>query len=365
MTLFRFQSRFFAVILGLVAAGWLCSSLVLAPVAAAAGHETGNGGNVIRLADGKTYELADLRFEVSETGLFRPSGVLRGELLRLWSHLIHALGLTLSSPKGRNLFSSEILSPHVDFRFVSEFPSDCRFLEHSSVALENAEKLLNAGCTLQGVTFLDAQVFGKLSTAQKALLLLHERLHAFAPEMALSHKMQIVRAISILESRYFPALEAMKADPALAERFEFTPSELATLNLLSFRLRQLTGRTSADQTATDIVFTRHGGLLRSFDVPGQDFEDWTLRSEGVMISLGSTITVRSQKSPRKAAIIGKNLRIIRSTLDFESAPNILGVNASIIDSTAHFPAAWADQPWTRALTIRLRNQIVQGWNGPF
>ncbi len=87
-----------------------------------------------------------------------------------------------------------------------------------------------------------------------------------------------------------------------------------------------------------------------------------------MISLGSTISVRSRHAPRFGTILGRNLRIIRSTLDFESAPVIMGYESSIIDSKAYFPAPLgiAEHPWSRALSIELKNRTIRDWNGgPF
>ncbi len=271
----------------------LISAAVLHPAGhALAGQETRNGGNVIVMEDGKTYRLADLHFKTEESGRLSIDGTIQREIRGLWSglHLILELGHLDSS--GKDFFRHEVLGPYTEFRFTETLPEGCSFLQASELTLPRNAFLAPAGCTLEGVTYLKPSVYHQLPLRQQMLLLLHERMHAFNCSMALVHKMELIQAYEILLEKFFPAYRATVGSeaPEADTEFSLTDQELEILNRLSTRTRQLISATAPSRRATELTFTRDGGILRCRNVPGQTpLPLWQLDHENVRVHVGSTI----------------------------------------------------------------------------
>jgi hypothetical protein len=305
---------------------------------ALAGQETRNGGNVILMEDGKTYELADLHFKSDETGRLSLDREMRFEIERLAVGLELILELRHEDGDGNDFFKHAVLGPYAEFRLTEQLPEDCSFVRASELPLPKDATLAPAGCTLEGVTYLRPSVYHQLPLQQQMLLVLHERMHAFNGRMALAHKMELIQAYSIILEKFFPAYVAAlrSSAPDGDAAFSLTNDELQILNRLSTNTRRLISATAPSRRATELTFTRDGGILRSRNVPGQTpLPLWQLDSQQVRLHVGSFI----EQGPHVFSVAGYAggyggsirgpIELRRSQWSFRGKVDISGVGSTI------------------------------------
>jgi hypothetical protein len=195
-----------------------------------AGHETGNGGTV--LVDGTEYKLADLHFKAAPHDRYRMDDELVGLLGKIKKEVNDIWGVQFVSPQ-KDFFNEEVFSSLVEYRFVSRLPGGCSFIPDEN--LPAGLPRIDLGCTQGSLTYLLPAEFSRLTLLQKALLIIHERLHTFAPNEPYEIKASIVSALYVLMTRYVAKIEAEEFSSTLL------PEDLAVLNLFPVRYAQLAG----------------------------------------------------------------------------------------------------------------------------
>lgn len=199
------------------------------------GSEGGNGGSVV--IDGKTYQIADLHFVPQEFGQYQFDPELKAKLKSfhdlLYKHFFGTQVALQQDGASIELFDREIFNPLVEYRLVSKLPSDCSFIPQENLPL--VKSTVAVACTKGKLTFILPDYFSKLDLQQKALLIVHERMHALFPSEPYELKVDVIKALYVLTGRYQAALDAGDTS------FRFTDEEYDTVRILPYRLNQLYG----------------------------------------------------------------------------------------------------------------------------
>ncbi len=302
-----------------------------------AGHEVQNGGSVILVGE-NTYKLADLAFRPLSGNKLSFAPELESKFTEIRSQMEEILLSPFTDAQGRDFFDSQVFNPYVDYVFVASLPSFCRF--YSSENFENTAHLMNIACTSGHVTYILPELFESLVLEDKAFLLLHERLHAFAPLEPYDVKSEIVAALFFLHTHFFPNFRAVQ-DLGVQEFCTFSlaesPRGLDLANNLSRRLRQITNRSFPGQRYADVQFSPQGGLLITLDVPSGPRPTWQIRGEGVQVCLGSRLVSKNAYTfPRPTAqvehvIEGRNFRIMNTEVWVEASFGLKSFDTDWLD----------------------------------
>jgi hypothetical protein len=210
-----------------------------------------------------------------------------------------------------DFFRDDVLSTFVEYEFVETLPP-CQFVPRERLP-EEAE-VFEAACTQGSRTFIRPDKYALLSVEQRALLLIHERLHDLAPRELIDVKVGFTRGLYRLFSKYWPALDAGK------ETIEWTDEEFSDLNNFSYRAFQLSGRPTAK--ANHVAFTRDGGVLKVRELPTRRLPTWKV-GPGVRVGLGSEFVVTGRPMSR---IAGYNFDVVRSRIRAQGDLNFSGQN---------------------------------------
>ncbi|MCM2279052.1 MAG: hypothetical protein NDJ89_13335 [Oligoflexia bacterium] len=302
----------------------LLAALILgasASSACAAGGETQNGGSVI--IDGSTYQLADLKFRPLEHELWQMDEKLVAELQQMFS-LLRDIGIRMFRASGYrfgSLLQDEVFGPTVEYRLVSKLPAGCAFIPSEN--LPYGTLVEPVGCTRGSITYLLPAALARLDLEQTALLILHERLHAFAPEQPYEVKTDFINGLHYLRTRYQPALLARKWD------FRFTPEEMRSIGVIHKRVAQL----CQDSHPRHRINETGAVIPAAYAVPA-----------GVTLGLGTFVLSENYSAP---SIEGNGIEIFNSTLretariqgnsirlESASVPEIMGNEISLVNTQA-------------------------------
>lgn len=236
------------------------------------GGSSGTRGGGTIVVDGTTYRLADLYFKPLPYAGYTFDQPIEEVLddVKLISDKLR-LGLE------ENFLKVHVYNPLVEYRFVAALPESCQFIPNEN--LPGGLKKLNVGCTEGYITYLIPGLFLKLSAQERALLILHERLHSVAPNQPYEIKTDFIRALHILLERYLPAFKNRNA------QFEFSPEELNLVQVLRRRVHQLTGQNGLDRDYRSEI-TKTGALLVSHkDNPSP----WKVDGQNIVIGIGTVL----------------------------------------------------------------------------
>ncbi len=266
----------------LVSIAWLLASMLGCGSAHAGGGSTvGNGGSVV--IDGKTYRIADLSFIPAEFDRYEFDEELRKQLVSIRDLLagdpFHAVIARDEGFKEHELFATEVFNPLVEYRLVSALPSNCRFMPSENLPL--TATTVPVACTQGKLTYLLPDYFAKLDLLQKALLIIHERLHSIYPDEPYDLKVDVIRALYVLAGRYQSARSAKDAS------FEFTDEEYQVVRALPLRLNQLRGMQKYKWE-----MSRNGGF--AYSISGTDISmDILSWAQGNVV--GNKISIKNSK----------------------------------------------------------------------
>jgi len=160
------------------------------------GDKEGNGGTIV--FNGKTYELADLHFERTEFKQLKMTLKLRRTISFFVGRLESSAFLTLEK-EGKSFESDYIFNPTISYKFVEKLPSNCLFISEEN--LPTNMNFSEAGCTQGSTTYIQAEEFRKLNLAQKALLIIHERLHEYSPRENYEVKTMLIKGLYLLATK--------------------------------------------------------------------------------------------------------------------------------------------------------------------
>lgn len=329
-----------------------------------AGQETRNGGNTIYNPEQKTLVLADEQY-LPHLHSYRAIDEETYTILRdLEYNLETVLKLSLVNDADLNLFRDLLLSENAHYKFVDQLPAHCRFVEAKELSLKESDVVVQTGCTIDGITYLVPGPYFTLSPQRRALFLIHERLHVFAPHIDLPIKADFVAALKLLQSRYFPAYWEHNLRPN--PKFKLSPEELTKLNTLTNRLRRLKFVDFENSFDTDLVFTAAGGTLRNQNVPARHFEQWSIAGDA-SIDLGSFIEVRNSARATyrlKPKFTSHNLVMHNSVISVENIESLL-VSDTVLENVRVFgeaPASPTDEtaPLTHLtfFNIQIKNASI-------
>lgn len=237
-----------------------------------AGHEVQNGGSLV-LIEGKEYSIADLHFTPNEFSQYKLSARLEVELMTIQNTLKYFLDSDLTNALGQSFFDNEIFNKDVEFRFTHQLPSTCSFVKRSNLPSIVPEDVIDIACTHGAITYINPEHFQKLASnpTLQALIIIHERLHSFAPYQNYDVKMEFVSALSYLHKtahlyhhyRFFVKNTVHEDAQSKQIRCEhhIEDSTLTLLNNFTLRARQLAGIRSSKPR--DLTFTRHGAIIET------------------------------------------------------------------------------------------------------
>jgi hypothetical protein len=247
------------------------------------------------IVDGKAWDLSTLGLTQPTLNQLVPSGDVAKNLKALQDSFRVDFAISFVNSKKIEFFDDILAAKPGEIVLVTKLPTDCIFTPPEN--LPPGVTTVNVGCTKGQITYLVPSILQKMDDTQKALLLIHERLHALAPGESFEVKTDIVKACSILLSRFFPAIKALPAagpmsprvtptpatvdakgsiilpatppvmptpSPGTPSSFRFTDDELAIMNRLSTRIEQITHSGGALQTVNNLFFTQDGGYLSGF-----------------------------------------------------------------------------------------------------
>ncbi len=304
--------------------------------ARAAGHETVGGGSI--WVDGQEYELADLLFKPVSAETFRPDGELVEALELTRQEVRDFLSASLVSASGE-FFEQQIFNPYIEYRFVGSLPPECVPIPDSLFSPPSNAKIIPIGCTIGYLTYVIPKYFSQLGPLRRAMFIIHERLHAFAPNQSVELKMELVHALYVLMDKFMPATYHWAE---LQDRFALEDDDLALLNRLSRRIAQLSDRTRATDLQTFIGFTREGGLLINTNANPLDVPAWSI-SPGVKLRLGSRVQIDAPRNPDGSALHlppsvleGKELEL-RNTKILSTGAIRVSANRGLIESSVFQP----------------------------
>mgnify|MGYP000911889112 CR=1 FL=1 len=333
----------------------LIAFLALSPRPARAEHEVLNGGQILRISDSEEYYLADLRFRPIDSHRVTFDADLVAKLRSLRDLLEKSLALRLVSRHGVDLFEDEIFGELVDYRFVSEFPKGCAFTESARFSADpRVRDLSNVGCTQGSITYLQPSAFRRLDLDQKALLIIHERLHAYAPLEAIEVKAEFTLALAYFDLVFFPGFyevprRALARGNVPDERYcrlNFIEDHpFRVLNEMSRRVRQLNGTRVARSRGTDLRVTRSGALLITTGVAAGSEPEWTFKGDAQPLCLGARIVVDQSGAPASErwthTIESDDLRLVATQIFARSPLRIKGRDALVGAWDFHFASTQA------------------------
>ena len=246
------------------------ASLVVFATASAKAHEVQNGGGSV-VVGGSRYEIADLHFRPVDGVGFVFTQELSDTLGNIAENLNEGLATPLVDPNGREFFQSQVFNTDIEYRLVATLPTSCHSSElASSIPLERdgvSLSYITVACTQGSITWIRAEEFSKMPLVDQAYLLIHERLHAFAPFEPYEIKADFIKILFYLNERVLPQVRQVQNDlrvraslPEWLLHFEYEDKTLLGLNRLSRRRRQLCGIDRGDTRDVQIKFYKTGGI---------------------------------------------------------------------------------------------------------
>ena len=321
---------------------WLFGLLAIHGAHALASKEVGNGGALIQIGE-KQYDLADLHFKPLAHSRLEFDNALTEELLSQ-QQLLRTLRTPLHKvvPRPNSLvpggtlyfpvdfYDQHVFNPLVEYRFVEKLPDICRPISTENLPFLSVRT--PAACTIGKITYLLPGPFIELPLLQKALLIVHERLHASNPDDPFDIKVDVVKALAILRGKVIPAI--------LSENWEFQLSEAdwETLNVLERRVAQLVDRPERDRPA--VRFLKSGAVLIDSDRTRGD-----MVSGPLIVSVGTMIVDATVNASEGG-------RIINSVI---SGGN---VNAHVLE--IHFSTLHPESAGLVGSQITIKNSVLKG-----
>jgi len=300
------------------------------------------------IVDGKPVTLHDLGLTQKTLNHIEPTRAV-ADYLKTFSDDLDQFG------GGRNFYNLNMDLIHPvpgQYVIVSHLPDHCIFTPPDN--LPPGVQTANVGCTQDKVTYLVPDYIRKMSDLQKALLYIHERLHAFSALESFEVKTDIIKAANIFLTRYHPAIT--NPQPG----FAYTADELAILNRLTTRLSQISNSSgTASQPIWPVQFLVSGGYIQAPQItsdatdmtitPGSSiFVDSPLQLHGTGLHLSANSVIASQyASCCTPAINGasgaaynltlNNVTITNSKFTVPYAYTLVLNRATITDSTVFSP----------------------------
>ena len=154
-------------ILGLTVAFLCMNGITYSPLSHAQSEHVGGGGDVVVLPD-DTVVLADPFIKRSGVN-FDLNPLLIEELKRVGKLY------DISHANGSN-FINQVLDPLVEYRFLSELPSNCHRITVGDLPSGSFDTQI--ACTSGSITWINEALFRKMTIREQVKLIIHERLRA-------------------------------------------------------------------------------------------------------------------------------------------------------------------------------------------
>ena len=241
------------------------------------------------IVDGKPVTLHDLGLTQKTLDQIVPTGKV-ADALKTFSNDLSLFGGSSNFYKLVGDLTAPVRGQYV---LVNQLPSNCIFTPPEN--LPPGVQTANVGCTQGKITYLVPDLLRKMDDTQKALLLIHERLHAFSAVESFEVKTDIVKAANILITKYHPAIT--NPQPT----FAYTTDELTILNQLTTRLSQILNSSgNGIQPIWNVQFVSSGGYIQAPQI--------TIDAQDLTISPGSFIFLKAAVHLR-----GTGLRLLKNS----------------------------------------------------
>ena len=294
--------------------------------------KSGGGGTIV--VDGETYHLKDLYFEPKEYGSLTFSKKLREHFNRLREDLIRNGG----DPD--EFFKGQIFKDLVEFRLVAQIPNN-PICEQERQHLAANEKLF--ACTVGWITWIVPKYYQKLSLHEKMAAIVHERLHAYAPNQPHDIIMPFVKGVVT-----FLDLAARSRE---GEQIKVSDTQVDTLLEMRFRAVQLAlSKQSTVELKKGKIHRYGGGYV----------------AESAKVSSDAYVDVSSFIG---SGTVGRGVNLERTLIDSKAAPEIndrVSIrNSKILDTAkisnnVYISDTTIIRPMYISDSVTIHNSLIRG-----